>query len=46
MDIKENEYMHDLSIIRNRIIILDTEVTWKTENDRIIISAREMMNAL
>ena len=40
MDIKENEYMHDLSIIRNRIIILDTEVTWKTENDRIIICSR------
>ena len=43
----ENGYLYELPDIKNRLLILDTEVTGKNDNDRIIeICAREMINGL
>ena len=43
----ENGYMYELPDIKNRLLVLDTEVTGKNEYDRIIeICAREMINGL
>jgi len=46
-DKKEYWYMYELPDIKKRLIIFDTEVTGKTEKDRIIeLCAREMINGL